>query len=126
MKAKVIGAFLSLGLLCLAAPAFGATYLVKPDGTGDFPTIQAAVDAASKGDEILLADGTFKGIGNRDIDFKGKAITVRSQSGIPETCVIDAEGVPYVPRRGFDFQSLEGIDSVVRDITIMRGSTDDC
>ncbi|MCK4414565.1 MAG: hypothetical protein KAY32_13585 [Candidatus Eisenbacteria sp.] len=55
-------------LLAASACAAGAeTYLVLPDGTGDFPTIQAAIDAALDGDEILLADGTFTGDGNRDL-----------------------------------------------------------
>jgi pectin methylesterase-like acyl-CoA thioesterase len=32
-------------------------FVVSPDGSGDFPTIQAAVDAASDGDDIELTDG---------------------------------------------------------------------
>ena len=107
-------------------PAFAAEYLVKPDGTGDYPTIQAAIDAATAGDTILLADGVFKGPGNRNLDLKGKAITVRSRSGYPGDVTIDAEGVQWIPQRGFDFKTGEGPDSVVRDITITGGSTDDC
>jgi hypothetical protein len=30
---------------------------------------------------VIVADGTCTGTGNRDIDFGGKAITVRSQNG---------------------------------------------
>jgi hypothetical protein len=118
---------LSISLLLFCAATFGATYLVKPDGTGDFPTIQAAVDAAGKGDTILLANGTFKGGGNRNVDFKGKAITVRSQSGCALDCIIDPEGVYALPGlRAFDFKTDEGPDSVVRDITIRNGASDDC
>ena len=40
---------------------------------------------------MIIADGTYTGEGNRDIEFKGKAITVRSASG-PESCIIDSEG----------------------------------
>jgi len=43
----------------------------------DYPTIQAAVNAAVDGDEVIVAPGTYTGEGNRDIDFLGKAITVR-------------------------------------------------
>ncbi|MHC4942152.1 MAG: hypothetical protein ACYTG7_03955 [Planctomycetota bacterium] len=125
MKMKLLSLTV-IFLLAAALPAAAAVYLVKPDGTGDYPTIQAAIDAASAGDEILLADGVFKGVGNRDLDFKGKAITVRSQSGFPGDVTIDAEGVQWVPQRGFDFKTGEGSDSVVRDITITGGSTDDC
>jgi hypothetical protein len=95
--------------------------VVNPEGTGDFPTIQAAVDAVSDGDIIELTDGTFTGRGNRNIDFNGKAITVRSQSGNAENCIMDCEGIPNVTRRGFLFKTDEGEDSVVRDITIMNG-----
>ncbi len=44
--------------MALAAFALGATYVVNPDGTGDFPTIQAAIVATTSGDEVLLANGT--------------------------------------------------------------------
>lgn len=104
----------------------GKIHVVKPDGTGDFPTIQAAIDSSLKGDEILLTNGVFKGAGNRDVDFKGKAVTVRSQSGRPADCIIDPEGVPWLPCRGFDFTSMVGHDTVVRNITIRNGITDDC
>ena len=51
---------------------------VDDDGPADYSTIQAAIDDANDGDIILLADGTYTGNGNRDIDFHGKAITLRS------------------------------------------------
>lgn len=42
-----------------ACPAAAATWNVKVDGSGDFPTIQAAVDAAGAGDEILIHPGVY-------------------------------------------------------------------
>jgi predicted outer membrane repeat protein len=91
--------------------------LVRPDGVGEFATIQAAVDGACSGDTILLADGTFQGYGNRDIDLKGKALVVRSRSGNPATCVIDclAQG------RGFYLHSLEGADTRIENLTVKNG-----
>lgn len=97
------------------------TFLVLPDGTGDFPTIQAAVDAADAGDVVELGNGTFTGTGNRDVDFLGKAITVRSQSGDAATCVLDCEGSPGEPHRGFLFVSGETGSSSVENITITNG-----
>lgn len=104
----------------LSALARGTTYVVDPDGTGDFPTIQAAVNAVHNGDIIELTDGTFAGDGNRDIEYLGKAITVRSQSRNPETCVIDCEGSEDDPHRGFIFSNHEGAASVLEGITITR------
>ena len=83
----------------------------------DYPTIQAAIDAALPNDEIVLADGTYTGPDNKNLDFGGKAITVRSASGDPELCVIDCEN----NGRGFNFHAGEGPDSVVKDLTIMNG-----
>ncbi|MGD9142176.1 MAG: hypothetical protein PVJ42_11605, partial [bacterium] len=84
-----------------AAMAFGATHTVNPEGTGDYATIQAAVTAASPGDTVRLSMGTFTGTGNRDVDFLGKAVTVRSQYGIPQYTIIDCEGSEADPHRGF-------------------------
>ena len=41
-------------------------------------TIQMAIDAALDGDEIVLDPEGYTGPGDCDIDFEGKAITVRS------------------------------------------------
>jgi predicted outer membrane repeat protein len=111
-------------VIVLALTASATTYVIEPDGSGDLPTIQAAIDASSDGDIIELADGTFTGTGNRDVDFAGRAVTVRSQSGDPETCVIDCEGSEADPQRGFIFQSSEGPGSVIEGITITHGWAD--
>lgn len=108
-------------LACLLAPAQAATYTVFDDGTGDFPTIQAAVEAVTDGDIIELGNGTFIGDGNRDIDYLGKAVTIRSQSGSPDACTIHCDGSPGAPHRGFLFQTGEGPSSVLEGVTILEG-----
>jgi hypothetical protein len=46
--------------LILPQPIQAATYLVNPDGSGDFPTIQAALDAIDDGDsQISIIGCTF-------------------------------------------------------------------
>jgi hypothetical protein len=111
-------------LLSIFAPgtAFSTTYVVRPDGTGDFPTIQAAIDAASDGDVIALADGTFQGDGNRDIDYLGKALTVRSQSGRRDQCTIDCQATAQSPHRGFYFHTGESLSSVLQGVTVAGGN----
>ncbi len=88
----------------------------------EYPTIQAAIDASVNGNTIVVAPGTYTGTGNRDIDFKGKAITVRSidpeNPSIVAATVIDCEN----SGRGFYFHSGESKNSVVCGLTITRGS----
>ena len=86
----------------------------------EYPTIQAAINAASKGETVLVADGVYQGQGNRDLDFGGKAITVQSEYG-PEFCVIDCQGSVDEPRCGFYFHNGEEADSVVSGFTITGG-----
>jgi hypothetical protein len=93
------------------------TFVVRADGTGDYPTIQAAIDAAMNGDIIIVEDGRYTGFGNKDLDFGGRAITLRSTNG-PDLTIIDCEN----NGRGFYFRTGEGFDSVVDGFTITNGN----
>lgn len=86
----------------------------------EYPTIQAAIEISVNGHTVIVADGIYTGEGNRDIDFKGKAITVRSENG-SETCIIDCEGTYSDNHRGFNFHSGEGSNSVLDGFTITNG-----
>ncbi len=108
-------------LLIAAQPIMATEWTVLPDGSGDFATIQDALSAAVGGDVIFLGDGTFVGEGNRDIDFLGKAVTVKSMSGDPESCVIDCQS----QGRGFRFASGEGPGSIIEAVSIINGFVDD-
>jgi hypothetical protein len=83
---------------------------------GQQPTIQAGIDAASVGDTVLVAPGTYTGAGNRDIDFGGQIVTVLSEAG-PTATFIDCEGAG----RGVHFHSDEGAFSIFAGFTIRNG-----
>ena len=104
--------FLTLSIVALvyltaASPAQARTWNILPDGSGDAPTVQAAIDSADNGDVIELADGIYTGDGNRDLNNSEKWFLLRSQSGNPEACIIDCQGSPTEPHRGIIF-SAEG------------------
>ena len=107
-------------ILTLSAGFTGAIDAATIRVPQDQPTIQAGMDAAVDGDTVVVDDGTWTGDGNRDLDFAGKAITVRSLNGY-ESCTINCQGGSQ-NHRGFFFHSGEGLDSRVEGITIYNGS----
>ncbi|MGH2569826.1 MAG: right-handed parallel beta-helix repeat-containing protein [bacterium] len=109
----------------LLAPTVGqgAEFSILPDGTGDFPTVQAAVDAAAAGDTIVLEDGLFSGPGNRDITFGGKDVIVRSGNG-PAFTTIDCEGTQTHPHRAFRLDQGETPAARIEGLTIKGGFVD--
>ena len=105
-------------LICLVLIA-SVTYSAIIYVPGDQPTIQAGIDAVVNGDTVLVANGTYTGPDNKNLDFNGKAITVTSENGA-ENCIIDCEG----SGRGFYFPNGESAASVVDGFTITNGSAD--
>ncbi len=97
---------------------------VDDDGIADFNTIQAAIDDANDGDIVEVMPGTYTGTGNRDIDFLGKAITLRSidpnNPEIVQNTIIDCNGTELVPHRGFYFHHGENANSIVDGLTITK------
>src|SRR5262249_38130685 len=82
----------------------------------DRHNLNAALSSAHDGDVVLVADGVYTGPMNRTLDFRGKAVTLRSEHG-PESCVIDCQGAG----RAFRFHRGEGRGSVIEGITIRNG-----
>lgn len=108
--------------IVLVGPTQADTFVIEADGSGDFATIQEAIFAAQDGDIIELGNGVFSGDGNRDLDCGGKAVTIRSQSGSAEECIIECDGSSTTPHRGFVFHSGEGPETVLDGMTIQGGS----
>lgn len=114
-------------ILLYAVTVNATTYLIEPDGSGDYETIQAAISAATDGDIIELADGIFSGTGNWNINYLGKNLTVCSVNGNPVDCIVNVPGVANgVTQRGFRFSMGETRDAVLKDITIQGAYADDC
>jgi len=90
------------------------TTISVPD---DFQNIQDAIDSTSNGDIIIIRNGIYKGIGNFNIDFKGKAITMTSESG-PNFCTINCEK----QGKAFIFQNGEDSSTVISGLTIKNCS----
>ncbi len=106
-------ALIALALLVVAPGVLSAeTYTVVPDGKTGFPTIQAAVDATRDGDVVVLEAGTYTGSGNRDVDLRGKAITIRSADpenpDVVQATVLDCQGNEKSPHRGFYVVNANG------------------
>jgi predicted outer membrane repeat protein len=109
----VVVAF-ALVIAPLAADA--TTYYVPSDSLA---TIQAGLNAASAGDIVLVASGTYTGTENRDLDFAGKNVTLMSVSGQLST-TIDCEGLG----RAFFFHSGEDTTALVEGFTITNAAAD--
>ncbi len=100
---------------CVAATTAGTAAVIHvPD---DYPTIQEAVDVAAEGDTVLVGPGVHGGSGNRNIDFGGVNMVLRSEEG-PEATTIDCGGFG----RGFHFHSGESLSSVIEGFRIAHGS----
>jgi hypothetical protein len=85
-----------------------------------FDAIQEGIDAASGGDTVLVLDGTYTGLGNKNLDFHAKAIAVRSENG-PQECIVDCQD----SGRAFYFVTEERSTSVVDGFTVIRGYAPD-
>ncbi|MFH1374558.1 MAG: right-handed parallel beta-helix repeat-containing protein [bacterium] len=84
---------------------------------GQLPNIQDGIDAALPGDTVLVADGTYTGPGNRDLDFWGKNVILKSENG-PDVAVIDCQGDSAVQRRAFRVHYGEDSTCVIDGLTL--------
>ena len=106
----------AIGAILLLIPiiAFPAILHVP----GDHSTIQAAIDAASDGDTILIANGTYSGAGNIGIewDATNKHLHIMSENG-RDHCIIDC----MEEDRGFLLNNGQNHRDVIDGLTITGG-----
>jgi pectin methylesterase-like acyl-CoA thioesterase len=109
--------------LFITSTALATTWTVDDDGKADFDNIQAAVDAASDGDEIIVMPGTYTSTQDEHVvNMLGKALTLRSSdpsdTDVVAATIIDGEGA----RRGIMCDTQETSKTVIEGFTITNGS----
>ena len=108
----VAGLSLCFSVLLLVARAVAQVATIQVPA--DQPSIQAAINAATNGDTVLVSPGTY----TENINFSGKAITVTSASG-PLATIIDGGATTSV----VTFNSGEGPTSILSGFTIRNGQS---
>lgn len=100
-------------LLLLPGSTLARTWYITPDGTGDAPTIQAAMDSAAVSDTVEVACGTYF---EHDIIMQ-RGVTLRSTSSDPNCAIIDAQNTHRVMRL-----SNSSTSTTIEGITFRNGN----
>lgn len=115
VRALMFYGFLICSLLLIWSVSFSAVITVP----GDYSTIQAAINAASNGDEIIVSPGTY----TENINFNGKNIILRSTDptnpSIVDSTIIDGNNAGTV----VSFYNTEDSTCVLAGFTIRNGNT---
>ena len=102
-------------------PTFYVDATARGGGDGSkakpFNRIADGLSAATNAYEIVrLADGVYKGAGNKNLNFRGRPIMLASAGG-PTRCVLDCER----QGRAFWFSNKEDARTVLLGLTIING-----
>ncbi|MBN1352602.1 right-handed parallel beta-helix repeat-containing protein [candidate division KSB1 bacterium] len=110
MKNKKIIALNKIAMILFLSRLLHAQDIINVPAS--YNTIQSAINYANNGDTILVAAGIYY----ENINFKGKAIIVKSEAG-PEATIIDGSQAGSV----VTFSSGEDTTSVISGFTITNG-----
>jgi len=112
----------AIAVLVGAGAASAEIWNVDPEGTGDAPTIQAAIDAAESGDTILLAPGLYRDEVTRSVKGGSTTAVAFLKRGValvgedPFTTFIDGEEHHHC----LVGENLDE-DTMLRGITLLHG-----
>ena len=104
----------------LTSTALATTWTVDDDGAADFDNIQAAINASSDGDEIVVMPGTYTSTTNNVVNMFGKQVWLHSSKGAGVT-IIDGEET----RRGINCSFLESAETIIEGFMITNCYTTD-
>lgn len=106
----------AIGTFLLLIPIIAFPAIINVPG--DYPTIQSAIDGAGDGDTILIANGTYSGTGNIDIEWDAtvKHLVIMSENG-RDQCTIDCEQ----DGRAFFLNNGQDNRDVIAGLTITDG-----
>jgi hypothetical protein len=105
--------------LALAVSAMADTIHVDVNGGGDYVSIGEGVGAASDGDTVLVAPGTYTGPENLGVDFEGKNLYLSAVAG-PASTTIEATSEDIV---AILLHTGEDTTSVIQGFTITGAYT---
>jgi len=124
-KLKTIAAVSGALLLLVASQSYTRVWYVKQDGTGDAPTIKAAIDSAAANDTVLVAPGTYT---QRVIIVVKDSLTVMSEEGAEKTILhtsssgIMSTGGTSLTIKGFMFEGCT--NGALDAMELLRGNDD--
>ena len=117
---RIAGAF-CVAALTASVSAAHATILTVP---GQYPTIQAAIDASGSGDTINVAPGTYSAVGDFNLSVGVSNLTIESTGGAAATILNNAGGSRDNQKQTVTFSGAQAASAVLKGFTIENSNHD--